>query len=51
MKAKVIKDFHDLEKDVDRKAGDVFTCSKSRFAAINSTKWGTLVADAEDTDE
>lgn len=42
MKVKAIRDFQDLEEQVDRKVGDTWECSQERFEAINSTVYGTL---------
>lgn len=36
MKAKVIVPFTDLKAGCERERGDVFECSKERFAEINS---------------
>lgn len=36
MKARVVKNFHDLKEDIDRKAGDVFECEIARFREIDS---------------
>lgn len=47
MKVKAIAQFHDLEADVDRKAGDVFEVAAERFKAINSTQYGKLVEEVK----
>lgn len=46
MKVKVIRKFIDKETKVLRKVGDVFTCSKDRFAEI--TKAGNYVVEVEE---
>ena len=36
MKVKVLVDFHDNLKDIDRKAGEDFAVSRERFEEINA---------------
>lgn len=36
MKVKVLKSFIDLSEGVERKAGDVFECTKERFEEIKA---------------
>lgn len=47
MKARVVSEFLDVEAKCDRSVGDEFECSKERFDAINSTKFGTLVEEVK----
>ena len=48
MKARVTTDFHDVVKDVDRRVGEVFICSKARFAEINDAGYGRLVEEVRE---
>lgn len=51
MKAKVLKNFHDLEDKVFRKKDEEFEVTKERFTSINATQYGVLVESAEEEKE
>lgn len=51
MKAKVLKRFRDKETGEMREAGDEFTCTKKRFAAIRSVDPDLVAEVVEEKDE
>lgn len=48
MKVKTVVDFIDKEAKVNRAVGEVFECSKERFAAINGTQYGVLIEQVQE---
>lgn len=44
MRARVLRDFKDVQCDVIRRKGDVFECSAERFAELENSEHGVLVA-------
>jgi hypothetical protein len=51
MIAKCTTEFMDLEAHTLRKEGETFEVSKDRFEAINATRYGKLVEEAEEAPE
>lgn len=49
MKARVIREFFDVEADRVRKEGEAFEVTPERFNAINSTRWGLLIVESVKT--
>ena len=43
MRARVRKDFFDIQAEKIRREGDVFECDKERFTALENNKHGALV--------
>lgn len=54
MRVTVLLDFHDISKDVDRKAGEEYVVTKERFEEVNAIgmeKVGSpILAESERTD-
>lgn len=48
MKAKALRKFKDMKKDLTIDEGSIFEITKKRFDELNSTSWGTIVEEVKE---